>query len=145
VHYAHHYLYVTKEAIAACQRCACCGQHGPGDCTDVTCISCSRYSFYYVPGPTCRGSTSLYVPPLSYKRENTRRYKASQLRPNSSSQTHLDPWEVLQALGHQQYHTQWSRVLRSGGPNHSKSLCSLVFLHLSTTGKTLRPPPHLRI
>jgi hypothetical protein len=34
------------------------------------------YSFHYAPGPTCRGSASLYVPPLSYKREGTQRYKA---------------------------------------------------------------------
>jgi hypothetical protein len=33
------------------------------------------YSFHYVPRPTCRGSASLYVPPLSYKREGTQRYK----------------------------------------------------------------------
>jgi hypothetical protein len=33
------------------------------------------YSFRYALGPTCRGSTSLYVPPLSYKREDTQRYK----------------------------------------------------------------------
>jgi hypothetical protein len=33
-------------------------------------------SFHFAPGPTCRGSTSLYVPPLSYKREGTQRYKA---------------------------------------------------------------------
>jgi hypothetical protein len=83
VRYAHHYSYVTKEAAAARQRCACCGQHGPGDCPDDTCISCSRYSICYVPGPTCRGSTTLYVPPLSYKREGTQCYKAS-------SQTHTD-------------------------------------------------------
>jgi hypothetical protein len=81
VHYAHHYSYVTKEAAASCQRCACCGQHGPGDCTYDTCISCSRYSICYVPRPTCRGSATLYVPPLSYKREGTRRYKASPLKP----------------------------------------------------------------
>jgi hypothetical protein len=29
-----------------------------------------------VPPRTCRGSVSLYVPPLSYKREGTQRYKA---------------------------------------------------------------------
>jgi hypothetical protein len=42
------------------------------------------------------------------------------------TQTHLDPAQAhkfIQAL----YITQWSRVLRSGGPNHSKSLCVLVF------------------
>jgi hypothetical protein len=38
--------------------------------TDISCF------LPFVPGPTCRGSVSLYVPPLSYKREGTRRYKA---------------------------------------------------------------------
>ena len=42
----------------------------------ATNISCSKYYIRYVPGPTCRGSAPLYVPPLSYKREGTRRYKA---------------------------------------------------------------------
>jgi hypothetical protein len=32
-------------------------------------------SFNFAPGPSCRGSVSLYVPHLSYKREGTRRYK----------------------------------------------------------------------
>jgi hypothetical protein len=92
MHYTHHDLHVTKEAAAAYQYCVCCGQHGPGDCTDVTCISYSMYSFHYVPGPTCRGSASLYVPPLSYKREGTQRYRAdSKARltdPQTSSQAH---------------------------------------------------------
>jgi hypothetical protein len=30
----------------------------------------------YAPGPACRGSASLYVPLLNYKREGTQRYKA---------------------------------------------------------------------
>jgi hypothetical protein len=33
------------------------------------------YSFHYAPGPACRSSASLYVPPLNYKREGTQRYK----------------------------------------------------------------------
>jgi hypothetical protein len=33
-------------------------------------------SFHFAPGPTCWGSVSLYVPPLSYKREGTRCCKA---------------------------------------------------------------------
>jgi hypothetical protein len=37
------------------------------------------YSYYYAPGPTCRGSASLYVPPLNYKREGTQRYKGQVL------------------------------------------------------------------
>jgi hypothetical protein len=47
---------------------------------------------------------------------------------NVTTQTHLDPAQAhnfIQAL----YITQWSRVLRSSGPNHSKSLCVLVFIH----------------
>jgi hypothetical protein len=48
----------------------------PGDCTGVLAlVTPIVYSFCYVPGPTCRGSASLYVPPLSYKREGTQRYK----------------------------------------------------------------------
>jgi hypothetical protein len=37
-------------------------------------------SFHYVPGPTCWGSASLYVPPLNYKREGTQRYMTSSHR-----------------------------------------------------------------
>jgi hypothetical protein len=44
-------------------------------------------SFHFAPGSTCRDSVSLYVPPLSYKREGTRRYKAGSLR-LSDSQVH---------------------------------------------------------
>jgi hypothetical protein len=41
---------------------------------------------------------------------------------------------------HEQYNTQWSRVLRSGGPNHSKPLRVLVCPSPNLiTGKTLRP------
>jgi hypothetical protein len=88
----------------------------------ITGISCF---LPFVPGPTCRGSVSLYVPPLSYKREGTRRYKASSLRPNLGSHTHSN--SQVHTSSQAQYSTQWSRVLRSGGPNHSKPLCVLVF------------------
>jgi hypothetical protein len=76
------------------------------------------YFFHYATGPTCRGSTSLYVPPLSYKREGTQRYKAD------PTQTH----ELSQAHRLNTSHKQWSRVLRSSGLNHSKPLCALVFI-----------------
>jgi hypothetical protein len=33
-------------------------------------------SFHFAPGPTYQGSVFLYVPPLSYKRGGTQRYKA---------------------------------------------------------------------
>jgi hypothetical protein len=74
-----------------------------------------------VPGPTCWGSTLLYMSPFSYKRGGMRHYNTSsslRLRPKSSKTT--------QAL--KQYNTQWSRVLRSGGPNHSKLLRVLVLI-----------------
>jgi hypothetical protein len=44
----------------------------------------TMYFFRYAPGPTRRGSASLYVPPLSYKREGTQCYKAD-------SQVHTQP------------------------------------------------------
>jgi hypothetical protein len=37
------------------------------------------------------------------------------------TQAKLDATQALE-----QYNTQWSRVLCSGGPNHSKLLCVLV-------------------
>jgi hypothetical protein len=57
----------------------------------VTGISCSKYYIRYVPGPACRGSALLYVPPLSYKRGGTQRYE---------TQAHLDPQthKFIQAL-----------------------------------------------
>jgi hypothetical protein len=50
---------------------------------------------------------------------------------DATSDTH----KSIQAL--KQYITQWSRVLRSGGPNHSKSLCVLPVFQ--PTSKTPRP------
>jgi hypothetical protein len=53
----------------------------PGDCSGVLALVTSiMYSLCFAPGPTCPGSTSLYVPSLSYKREGTRRYKADSHR-----------------------------------------------------------------
>jgi hypothetical protein len=96
-------------------------------------ISCSKYYIHYVPGPTCRGSTPLYVPPLRYKRGGMQRHTGTDsLRPSSGSQVYTS--------SQAQYITQWSRVLRFGGPNHSKSLCVLVCSSPNlVTGKTLRP------
>jgi hypothetical protein len=48
-----------------------------GDRPGVTDIS---YFLPFCPGPTCQGSVSLYMPPLSYKKEGTRHYKADSLR-----------------------------------------------------------------
>jgi hypothetical protein len=49
------------------------------------------YFFHYAPGPACRGSASLYVPPLNYKREGTQLYKG---HTESHSQYYLHIVEV---------------------------------------------------
>jgi hypothetical protein len=80
-----------------------------GDCTrpDISGFGCS---IRYVPGPTCRGSASLYMSPLSYKREGMQRYKRIDSLRLSHSQVHTS--------SQAQYNTQWSRVesrLEQGG------------------------------
>jgi hypothetical protein len=71
------------------------------------------------------GLSILVCAPLSYKREGIQRYKADTL-------THSLRLSDLQVHTSSQYYTQWSRVLPSGGLNHSKSLCVLVFIdHLA--------------
>jgi hypothetical protein len=52
--------------------------------------------------------------------------------------SHLRLAKLIQA--HKQYISQWSRVLRSGGPNHSKSLCVLEFSpFFQRSSKTPKP------
>jgi hypothetical protein len=77
-------------------------------------ISSSKYYIYYVPGPTCRGSVPLYMPPLAIKGEPCNVTKGG------LAYTRLIQRPSTLKLP-QQSNTQWSRVLRSGGPNHSKS------------------------
>jgi hypothetical protein len=94
----------------------------------ATSISCSKYYIRYVPGPACRGLAPLYVPPFSYKRGGTQRYNSSSLEAGKAHSDTLRGSQV-HTSSQAQYITQWSRVLRSGGPNHSKPLCVLVFVH----------------
>jgi hypothetical protein len=97
-------------------------------------ISSSKYYIRYVPGPTCWGSVPLYVPPLVIKGEACSDTRKGEQRLR------------LSALKlPQQSNTQWSRVLRSGDLNHSKSSRAPEFIVHLPTGKTLKPPPHLRI
>jgi hypothetical protein len=77
----------------------------------------SKYYTRFVPWPTCRGLVSLYVPPLNYKREGTLCYKGDGDPTPNLRQTLTSSYKLPK-----QYITQWSRVLRSGGPNHSKPL-----------------------
>jgi hypothetical protein len=87
----------------------------------ATNISCSKYYIHYVPRLACQGSAPLYVLPSAIKgeaRNVTNQAHSDTLRPSSGSQVHIG--------SETQYITQWSRVLRSGGPNHSKPLCVLI-------------------
>jgi hypothetical protein len=82
MHHTHHDSRVTEEATAAYQYYMDYGHYGAQEIAQAL-VTPIMYSLRFAPGPTCRGSVSLYVPPLSYKREGTRRYKA-----DSDSQTH---------------------------------------------------------
>jgi hypothetical protein len=80
------------------------------------------------------GLGTLVRAPLSYKRGGMQRHTQTELGLR------------LSALKlPQQSNTQWSRVLRFGGLNHSKSSRAPEFIVHLPTGKTLKPPPHLRI
>jgi hypothetical protein len=73
----HHHTYVAKEASPARQ---CYADHGYQGTRKIALgieVSRSKYYIRYVPGPTCRGSAPLYVPPLSYKRGGIQRYNTS--------------------------------------------------------------------
>jgi hypothetical protein len=72
-------------------------------------ISSSQYYIHCVPRPTCRGSVLLCMPPLAIKGE------ACDVKREAQAQLRLLAFKLPQ-----QSNTQWSRVLRSGGTNHSK-------------------------
>jgi hypothetical protein len=95
-------------------------------------ISSTKYYIRYVPGPTCRGSVPLYIPPLVIKGEACDTHTQVRLRPSSGSQVHTS--------SQAQYITQWSRVLRSDGPNHSKlSRVHVLGDRLARQAKRLSP------
>jgi hypothetical protein len=82
------------------------------------------------------GLSTLVRAPLSYKRGGVQK----------DTWTDLDPAQAqVHTSSQAQYITQWSRVLRSGGPNHSKPLRVPEFTVHLQPGKMLKPPPHLRI
>jgi hypothetical protein len=76
--------------------------------------------------------STLVRAPLSYKRGGMQRYRG---RDTPTERRRLSALKLPQ-----QSNTQWSRVLRSSGPNHSKSSCVLVFRHrLAGQAKHLSP------
>jgi hypothetical protein len=85
---------------------------------DYTGMASKSSTHLFVPEPTCQGSEPLYMPPLNYKRGGMRREHGQTQDIHAYTQLKLS----------KQYNTQWSTVLRSSGPNHSKPLCVLVFI-----------------
>jgi hypothetical protein len=75
----------------------------------------------FCPWAHMSGLSTLVRAPFGYKRGGTQRNTLKLTR------AHLDSRKFIQG----QYITQWSRVLRSNGPNHSKPLCVLVFFPVS--------------
>jgi hypothetical protein len=94
---------------------------------------CSSKSYiHYVPGPTCRGSVHLYMPPFSYKRGGMRRYKGrSNLR---LTQTLTSSYKLSSNTSHSGvgYYAPAART--------TLNPCVLVFFpFFQLTSKTLRP------
>jgi hypothetical protein len=90
-----------------------------------------------VPGPTCRGSVPLCMPPLAIKGEAcnvTSRAQYLDLNPSHSRQLKLSSNTTPSGVG---YYAAAARTTL----NSCVFLCS--FLHLATS-RTLKPPSHLR-
>jgi hypothetical protein len=123
IHSAHHHSYVAREASAARQ---CYTDHGYQSARRLqwrrALVAPSITSVISL-GPHVGAQHPYTCPHLAIKgeaRNVTRQAHSDSLR-LSDSQVHTS--------SQAQYVTQWSRVLRFGGPNHSKSLCVLVFVH----------------
>jgi hypothetical protein len=90
-------------------------------------ISSSKYYTRCVSRLTCWGSALLYMPPLAIKGEACNVRRETELRLSMLKLPH-------------QSNTQWSRVLRSGGPNHSKpSRVHVLDARLAGQAKRLSP------
>jgi hypothetical protein len=90
----HHHSYIARESSPARQCYTDRGYQGARKIALGMGTSHSKYYIRYVPRPTCRGSTPMYVPPLDYKREGTQRYRLIQ------TQAILDTTQA-----HEQYNT----------------------------------------
>jgi len=85
-------------------------------------------------GPPVGESTAVYAPPLRYKREalaaHSRLSKGQGKADTTQARIHSEQFcsQPLESTGNTTHSVR--RVLRSGGPNHSKSVVFIVFLHL---------------
>jgi hypothetical protein len=90
MHYTHDDSRVTEEAIATYQYRMDYGHYGAQEIAQAL-VTPIMYSLRYVSGPTCRGSVSLCVPPLSYKREVHDVTRHIHLHALTLTYAHLDP------------------------------------------------------
>jgi hypothetical protein len=135
VHCVHHHLCVAREATPARQYHADRGCQGARRLLQQLQVLQPLYSRAHM-----SGLSTLVRAPLSYKMGGMQRYKGTDTLRQTELRLRLSAVKLSQ-----QSNTQWSRVLRSGGPNHSKSSRVPEFIVYLPTGKTLKPPPHLRI
>ena len=80
-------------------------------------------------GPSVGDPTAMYTPLLRYKREEY--VKPGQAKPDTTqAQIHSEQSrsQLLESTSNTTHSGR--RVLRSGGPNHSKPAVFIVFLHL---------------
>jgi hypothetical protein len=125
IHCAHHHSYVASEASAARRYYAGCGYQGARRMHWRPALVAPSITSVISLGPHVGAQHPCTCPPSAIKGEahnvtTQADLGSSSLRPSSVSQVHTS--------SQAQYITQWSRVLRSGGPNHSKPLCFLVFV-----------------
>jgi hypothetical protein len=121
VHCVHHHLYVAREASPARQYYADHGCQGTRRLHQQRTLVAPSITSVMFLGPHV-GAQYPCTCPLSYKRGGMHRYNGGS-DTDSLRLSHSQVHTSSQA----QYITQWSRVLRSGGPNYSKPLCVLVF------------------
>jgi hypothetical protein len=126
IHYAHHHTYVATEASVAHRYYAGCGYQGARRMHWRPALVVPSITSVMSLGPHVGAQHPCTCPPSAIKGEAR----------NVTTQAHLDSDTLRRSSGSQvhtssqaQYITQWSMVLRSGGPNHSKPLCVLVFVH----------------
>jgi hypothetical protein len=110
--YTHHHSYVPRKLLLCVNTTRAADIWAPEDLSGVTCISCSMYFFIMSLGPHVGAQQPCMCLPWAIKG------KAHDV----TRHAHLDATQTVKLIdSHTQYNPQWSRVLRFGGPNHSKS------------------------
>jgi hypothetical protein len=119
----HHHLYVASEASAARRYYAGCGYQGARRLLQQRTLVAPSITSVMFLGPHVGAQHPCTCPPWATKGEA----RNVTTQGNSDSDSLRLSHSQVHTSSQAQYSTQWSRVLRSGGPNHSKPLCVLEF------------------